>query len=104
MRDEALDILCRFQWNVYEAASGSAKKGFLGNDHLKQLAIHKGVYHSVGPSGATPNKMQLVKMLGQSDSAHVRGDRTHGVGGWLLPSSNAARVPLPPWVGFQRCL
>ena len=61
MDAQALEIMKRFHWDVFDAASGSVKKGSLSNSHLKQLALHKGVYSAV--KNGNPGKVQLLKML-----------------------------------------
>jgi len=59
VRDEALAIMDTYGWDVQDATLGLAKNGYLNPNHLKQLAIHKGVFASV----VKPTRMALIKAL-----------------------------------------
>ena len=52
-------------WDVMTACEGVVSKGYLSNDHLKHLAIHKGVYAALvaecGPNA--PGKVKLMNAL-----------------------------------------
>ena len=52
-------------WDVMTACEGAANKGYLSNDQLKHLAIHKGVYAALaaesGPNA--PGKVKLMNAL-----------------------------------------
>ena len=65
LRDAGLEILKRFGWDVMTACEGAAAKGYLSNDHLKHLAIHKGVYAAVAAESGSnaPGKVKLMSAL-----------------------------------------
>ena len=58
-----VSVMC--SWDVMTACEGAANKGYLSNDHLKHLAIHKGVYAALaaesGPNA--PGKVKLMNAL-----------------------------------------
>ena len=56
----AYEALAEGGWDIFDAV---AKRGKLSTDHLKQLAIHKGVYE--GPMGI--NRMLLLKALSTAE-------------------------------------
>lgn len=81
LRDAGLEILKRFEWDVMTACEGAAAKGYLSNDHLKHLAIYKGVYAAVAAeSGANaPGKVKLMSALVKKTNFDTEAAAAHSV-------------------------